>query len=65
MDYLGSIVTVGITLLEHIEPNEYVLIHAREAIQVIDQEMALESISLWKEMLEKDGYSGFSRWDNV
>jgi len=39
---------VGIALLERVEPDQYVLVHAGEAIQVIDEELAEETIQLWE-----------------
>lgn len=51
VDYLGSRITVGVALLEKVQPYQYVLVHAGEAIQVVDEAKALESLALWKEML--------------
>ncbi|WP_019123740.1 HypC/HybG/HupF family hydrogenase formation chaperone [Brevibacillus massiliensis] len=53
VDYLGSVVVVGIALLENVELGQYVLVHAGEAIQLIDMETALDGIALWKEMIDK------------
>lgn len=52
VDYLGSEIIVGIGLLEHVEVGDYVLVHAGEAIQVMDQDAALDAIELWKEMIK-------------
>lgn len=43
---------VGVELLEVVETGQYVLVHAGEAIQVIDEEQAIQSLDLWKELLE-------------
>lgn len=51
VDYMGSRFTVGIALLEHVEEGQYVLVHAGEAIQIVDEERALDGLALWKEML--------------
>jgi hydrogenase expression/formation protein HypC len=51
VDYLGSHIVVGIALLEKVVPGQYVLVHAGEAIQVIDEVLAQESIELWKRWL--------------
>ncbi|KZE43343.1 hypothetical protein AV540_25300 [Brevibacillus parabrevis] len=51
VDYLGSEIVVGIGLLGRVELGQYVLVHAGEAIQVMDQDAALDAIELWKEMI--------------
>jgi len=51
VDYRGSRFKVGIALLEHVEEGQYVLVHAGEAIQVVDEERAMDGLALWKEML--------------
>ncbi|CAH8713066.1 HypC/HybG/HupF family hydrogenase formation chaperone [Paenibacillus thiaminolyticus] len=51
VDYLGARFMVGIRLLEQVNPGEYVLVHAGEAIQIVDEEKALDGLALWKEML--------------
>lgn len=52
VDYLGSHMTVGIALLDEVKKEQYVLVHAGEAIQVIDEELAEESIILWKRWIQ-------------
>lgn len=51
VDYMGSRFKVGIALLEQVEEGQYVLVHAGEAIQIVDEERALDGLALWKEML--------------
>lgn len=53
VDYLGSSIIVGIGLLENVQTEQYVLVHAGEAIQIIDEEGAQDSLNLWKEVLEQ------------
>lgn len=53
VDYLGSHLVVGISLLERAELGEYVLVHVGEAFQIIDEELARESIELWKGWLNQ------------
>ncbi|RXT07954.1 HypC/HybG/HupF family hydrogenase formation chaperone [Ammoniphilus sp. CFH 90114] len=48
VEYFGTQMVVGIALLEQVEPDQYVLVHAGEAIQVIDEEQAQETLELWK-----------------
>lgn len=51
VDYMGTRLTVGIALLESVKPGQYVLVHAGEAIQIVDEDKALDGLNLWKEML--------------
>jgi hydrogenase assembly chaperone HypC/HupF len=51
VDYMGTQFWVGIALLEQVDVGQYVLVHAGEAIQVIDESQARDGIELWKEML--------------
>ncbi|MFT9846747.1 HypC/HybG/HupF family hydrogenase formation chaperone [Aneurinibacillus sp. REN35] len=48
VEYFGTQMVVGVALLEQVTPGQYVLVHAGEAIQVIDEERARETIQLWK-----------------
>jgi hydrogenase expression/formation protein HypC len=47
----GVVRDVNITLVEA-KVGDYVLVHAGYAIQVIEEKEALETISLWNEILE-------------
>ena len=46
----GVLREVNITLVE-VQVGDYVLVHAGYAIQKLDQKDALETLSLWKEVL--------------
>lgn len=48
VDYLGSQIVVGVALLESVSPGQFVLVHAGEAIGVVDPDGAQESLALWK-----------------
>ncbi|MGP4081419.1 HypC/HybG/HupF family hydrogenase formation chaperone [Pseudalkalibacillus sp. R45] len=52
VDYLGSQMVIGTSLLEKVEVGEYILVHAGEAIQVIDQMKAEDALQLWREMID-------------
>lgn len=52
VDYLGSQIVVGVALLESVAPGQFVLVHAGEAIGVIDADGAEASLALWKGWLE-------------
>ncbi len=43
---------VDVSLLEKVEPGDYVIIHVGYAIQILSREEALESLKLWEELLE-------------
>jgi hydrogenase expression/formation protein HypC len=47
----GVVRDVNITLVEA-KVGDYVLVHAGYAIQVIEEKEALETISLWNDILE-------------
>ena len=47
----GATREVDITLVD-VKIGQYVLVHTGYAIQVLDEEDALETLRLWKEMLE-------------
>ncbi|MOA28186.1 hydrogenase 2 accessory protein HypG [compost metagenome] len=51
VDYMGSRFKIGIALLEQVVEGQYVLVHAGEAIQIVDKERAMDGLALWKEML--------------
>jgi hydrogenase expression/formation protein HypC len=43
---------VGLQLLESPRLGDYVLVHAGFAIQKVDEKEALETLQLWREILE-------------
>lgn len=52
VDFGGGVVReVNVTLVS-VEVGDYVLVHAGYAIQVLDEEEALETLRLWNEILE-------------
>ncbi|WP_134704429.1 HypC/HybG/HupF family hydrogenase formation chaperone [Ammoniphilus sp. YIM 78166] len=53
VEYFGTQIVVGIALLEQVEPGDYVLVHAGEAIQVIDEKLAEETIQVWRGWMEE------------
>ena len=52
-DFDGVRRKITIGLCDGVEIGKYVLVHAGYAIQIVDEEEAMESISLWREMVEK------------
>jgi len=54
VDFGGGLIgEVDVTLVEA-KVGDYVLVHAGYAIQVLDKEEALETLKLWKELLEAE-----------
>ena len=49
---LGNITTADISLLENIQPGDYVLVHAGFAIQKYDEEEAKITLELLKELAQ-------------
>lgn len=48
----GTLINVGIQMLENVKANDYVLVHAGFALQIIDEKEALETLQLLREMNE-------------
>ncbi|MFP4024254.1 MAG: HypC/HybG/HupF family hydrogenase formation chaperone [Thiohalospira sp.] len=48
----GTIVKVGVQMIENVNPGDYVLVHAGFALQKINEKEALETLQLLKEMDE-------------
>lgn len=60
IDFGGGTIREGINVsLVEAKPDQYVLVHAGYAIQVMDQEEAEKTLSYWKEILayEEDSES--------
>lgn len=53
VDYGGLRREVNVSLVD-VETGLYVLVHAGYAIQVMEEEEAQETLSLWNEMLSRD-----------
>lgn len=48
----GTIVKISIQMVENLRENDYVLVHAGFALQIIDEKEALETLQLLREMNE-------------
>ncbi|MCK4662022.1 MAG: HypC/HybG/HupF family hydrogenase formation chaperone [Bacteroidales bacterium] len=46
----GTIVKVGMQMVENVKEGDYVLVHAGFALQKIDEKEALETLQLFREM---------------
>ncbi|MBN2156946.1 MAG: HypC/HybG/HupF family hydrogenase formation chaperone [Candidatus Lokiarchaeota archaeon] len=54
VDFNGVQRDVVIGLCPNIEIGSYVVVHAGYAIEMVNEEEALKSISLWQEMIESE-----------
>lgn len=64
IDFAGSISKACLEYVPEIKVGQYTVIHAGFAISTIDEEEAMKSFELWKEMEEKlkeDGLDFFGR----
>ena len=50
----GTIVNVGLQMIDNIKEGDFVLVHAGFALQKIDEKEALETLKLFREMIEND-----------
>jgi len=55
VDYLGTKVRVNFLLLENVKLGDWVIVHAGFAITKLDEEEAQETLSLLREIAEKQG----------
>lgn len=51
VEMMGNKLTVGIMLTPEVEVGQYVLVHAGQAVQIIDEEAAMISLQEWEKLL--------------
>jgi len=51
VDFGGTLSEVNISLVD-VKVGDYVIVHAGFAIEVMDEEVAKETLNLWREILE-------------
>ena len=49
----GTIVNVGMQMVDNVKEGDYVLVHAGFALQKIDEKEALETLQLFREMSDE------------
>ncbi len=54
VEMAGVVQTVGLDLVPEAKINDYVLVHAGFAIQVINEEEALKTLGLFKELMDHE-----------
>jgi hydrogenase expression/formation protein HypC len=55
IDVMGNTASADISLIEHVDIGEYVIVHAGFAIQKYDEDEAMATLALIGEMMEKNG----------
>ncbi len=56
VDVLGSKMRVGIIFVPEVIPGEYVLIHAGQAMTIVDEEYAKQSMEEWRKIADAKGF---------
>ncbi len=49
----GTIIKIGMQMVENVKEGDYVLVHAGFALQKIDEKEALETLQLFREMSDE------------
>lgn len=52
VDVMGSQTTVGIIFVPEVEVNQYVIVHAGQAISIVDEEYAMQSAVEWRKLVD-------------
>ncbi len=52
VDYMGVRWRVGTSLVEHVAPGDYVMVHAGEAIERVDLATGKEVLRMWEDILK-------------
>ncbi|HJA40044.1 MAG TPA: HypC/HybG/HupF family hydrogenase formation chaperone [Firmicutes bacterium] len=50
VDVMGSQMTVGIIFVPEVEVGQYVIVHAGQAMSIIDEDSALLSLEEWRKL---------------
>lgn len=52
VDVLGSKTTVGIIFVPEVVLGDYVIVHAGQAMSIIDEQYAAESVREWRRLID-------------
>ena len=52
VDVLGTTTTVGIIFIPEVELGDYVIVHAGQAMSIIDEEYAKQSAEEWRKLVD-------------
>ena len=53
VDVMGSQTMVGIIFVPEVEVGEYVIVHAGQAMSIVDERFALESAAEWRKIIDE------------
>jgi hydrogenase expression/formation protein HypC len=52
VDVMGSQTTVGIIFIPEVVIGEYVIVHAGQAMSIVDEEYARQSVEEWRKLVD-------------
>lgn len=52
VDVMGSTTSVGIIFVPEVEIGDFVIVHAGQAMSIIDEEFAMESVEEWRKLAD-------------
>lgn len=52
VDVMGSQTTVGIIFVPEVEIGDYVVVHAGQAMSIVDEEYAKQSVEEWRKLVD-------------
>lgn len=52
VDVMGSTTTVGIIFIPEVEIGDYVIVHAGQAMSIIEEEYAKQSLEEWRKLID-------------
>jgi hydrogenase expression/formation protein HypC len=52
VDVMGSQTTVGIIFVPEVKLGDYVIVHAGQAMSIVDEEYAKESVEEWRKLID-------------
>ena len=52
VDVMGSQTTVGIIFIPEVQVGDYVIVHAGQAMSIVDEQFAKESVEEWRKYVD-------------
>ncbi|WLR52934.1 HypC/HybG/HupF family hydrogenase formation chaperone [Bacillus tianshenii] len=52
VDVMGSTMTIGIIFVPEVALGDYVIVHAGQAMSIIDEQFAKESLEEWRKIID-------------
>ena len=60
VDVMGAQTTVGIIFIPEVQLGDYVIVHAGQAMSIVDEEFAKQSVDEWRKYIDaRDSQSVF------